>query len=103
MDTESMTEIESKTLGQSEATARVLRPGIRSRSNGPERYHVAGGGSVVFRVFGGDQLRIIDIEGQQPGEIVAFANGCCNVDLLDAKANGQGDGLKKILVSHRMF
>ena len=94
-----MTEIESKILGQAEPVPRVLRPGIRYRSNGPERYHVAGGGSVVFRVFGGDQLRIIDIEGKQPAEIVAFSNGCCDIDLLDAKVNGQADGLKKILVS----
>ena len=94
-----MIEFESKTLGQAEPVPRVLRPGFRSRSNGPERYRVAGGGSVVFRVFGGDQLRIIDIEGKQPGEVVAFANGCCDIDLLDAKVNGQADGLKKILVS----
>ena len=94
-----MTEIKSKTLNQAEAAARVLRPGIRSLSNGPELYRVAGGGSVVFRVFVGDQLRIIDVEGRQPGEVVAFANGCCNVDLLDTKANGRGDGLKKILIS----
>ena len=94
-----MTEIESKTFAQAEAAARVLRPGIRSLSNGPELYRVAGGGSVVFRVFGGDRLRIIDIEGRQPGEVVAFANGYCNVDLLDTKANGRGDGLKKILIS----
>ena len=94
-----MTEITSKILGQAEPVPRVLRPGFRSRSNGPERYRVAGGGSVVFRVFGGDQLRIIDIEGKQPGEVVAFANGCCDIDLLDAKVNGQADGLKKILVS----
>ena len=99
MNTDRGTGIESKPLGQAEAAARVLRPGVQSRSNGPERYRVAGGGSVVFRVFGGDQLRITDVEGRQPGEVVAFTNGCCNVDLLDAKVNGRGSGLKKILIS----
>ena len=99
MDTDHGTGIKSKPLGQAEAAARVLRPGVLSRSNGPERYRVAGGGSVVFRVFGGDQLRITDVEGRQPGEIVAFTNGCCNIDLLNAKVNGRGSGLKKILIS----
>lgn len=94
-----MTEVEIKTIGQAKPAARVLRPGIRSTSFGPERYRVAGGGAVVFRVFGGDQLRIVDIEGRQSGEVVAFANSCCNVDLLDAKVNGRGDGLKQILGS----
>ena len=94
-----MTEIETEIPKQSGPSERVLRPGLPSQKNGQERYRVAGGGSVLFRVFIGDQVRIIDIEGQQPSEVVAFSNGSCNVALLGVTATGQGDGLKKILVS----
>ena len=94
-----MTEIETEIPKQTGPRERVLRPGLPSQKSGLERYRVAGGGSVLFRVFGGDQIRIIDIEGKQPSEVVAFSNGRCNVALLGATITGQGDGLKKILNS----
>ena len=90
---------ETMTIDQAGLGPRILRPGVRSRLSDTELYRVAGGGSVVFRVFGGDRLQIVDVEGRQPGEILAFAEGRCDVKMLNIAANGQGKGLKQILGS----
>ena len=94
-----MANVETMTIDQAGLGPRILRPGVRSRLSDTERYRVAGGGSVVFRVFGGDRLQIVDVEGRQPGEILAFAEGRCDVKMLNVAANGQGKGLKQILGS----
>ena len=94
-----MANVETMAIDQVGLGPRILRPGVRSRLSDIERYRVAGGGSVVFRVFGGDRLQIVDVEGRQPGEILAFAEGRCDVKMLNVAANGQGKGLKQILGS----
>ena len=48
----------------------VLRPGA-ALSPGEERYTVQGGGVIAVPVFAGDRLRIVDLEGMQPCELVA--------------------------------
>jgi len=94
-----MANVKTMTIDQAGLAPRILRPGVRSRLSDIERYRVAGGGSLVFRVFSGDRLQIVDVEGRQLGEILAFAEGRCDVKMLNVAANGQGKGLKQILGS----
>jgi aminomethyltransferase len=49
----------------------ILRPGLRSLPFGTERYVVKGGGSLAVRIAAGDRLKLVDIEGLQPAELVA--------------------------------
>lgn len=79
------------------ARPRILRPGIGVLPEGTERHRVAGGGAVVFRVLPGDRLRIVDVEGAQPGEVVAFVDGRSDAGVLDMPANGRAAGLRAIL------
>lgn len=73
---------------------RMMRPGVRTLPLGQERYQVRGGGTLAFKLSGGDRLRIIDMEGRQPCEIVAFGpNGRADHGLFgsyDDKALRQG-------------
>ncbi len=94
-----MTSLEARTIDGAGPDPRILRPGVRSLPVGMERYRVAGGGSVVFRVYEGDRLQVVNVEGRQPGEILAFNDGRCEAGMLDVEANGQGNGLIQILNS----
>src|SRR5260221_14114734 len=78
--------------------SRILRPGLRSLPPGVERHVVAGGGSMVVKVVGGDRFLLTDIEGGQACEI-AFCDGEGRFDLsaIGAKADGGGEGLKQAL------
>jgi aminomethyltransferase len=77
---------------------RVYHPGITALPTGTERYEVAGAGLLVLRLFSGDTLRLVDVEGGQPAEIVPFRpQGDCDSGLLDTAANGRAEGLKKML------
>jgi aminomethyltransferase len=49
----------------------ILRPGLRSLPFGTERYVVRGGGSLTVRIAAGDRLKLVDIEGLQPAELLA--------------------------------
>ena len=49
----------------------ILRPGLRSLPPGTERYVVKGGGSLTVRIAAGDRLKLVDIEGLQPAELLA--------------------------------
>ena len=51
----------------------ILRPGLRSLPFGTERYVVKGGGSLTVRIAAGDRLKLVDIEGLQPAELLATA------------------------------
>jgi hypothetical protein len=51
---------------------RILRPGVRSLPPGFERYRIVGGGSLIVALAPGDKLRLVDPEGLQPCELVAF-------------------------------
>ena len=69
--TESVTSLEARTIDGAGPEPRILRPGVRSLPVGMERYRVAGGGSAVFRVYEGDRLQVVNVEGRQPGEVLA--------------------------------
>jgi len=94
-----MANSETMIMPKSNAGRSILRPGVCPRSSGVERYRVAGGGSVIFRVFAGDQLQIVDTEGGQLGEVLPFINGQCDSGMIGVEANGQGGGFKQILGS----
>ena len=51
---------------------RVLVPGLLMLGPGVERYRVTGGGATVLALDAGDELEIVDPEGRQPCELVAF-------------------------------
>ena len=53
-------------------TAHILEPGLWRADPYLERYTVPGGGSIVFEIFRDDSITIIDPEGSQPGELIAF-------------------------------
>jgi len=50
-------------------------PGLMMLGPGVERYRVTGGGATVLALDAGDELEIVDPEGCQPCELVAFDTG----------------------------
>ncbi len=73
---------------------RVLVPGLMMLGPGAERYRVTGGGATVMALDAGDELEIVDPEGRQCCELVAFdAGGQSDPGLLGpAGADGDGNG-----------
>ncbi len=61
----------------------VLVPGLMMLGPGVERYRVIGGGATVLALDAGDELEVVDPEGCQPCELVAFdADGRSDPGLL---------------------
>ncbi len=54
-------------------TSRPLEPALFARAADLERHRVAPGGLTVVALQAGDRLQVIDIEGDQPAELLAFA------------------------------
>ena len=73
---------------------RVLVPGLLTLGPGVERYRITGGGATVLALDAGDELEVIDPEGRQRCELVAFdASGRSDPGLLtgaDTAGNGNG-------------
>ena len=79
------------------AGGRILRPGLPSLPAGHERYRVAGAGALVLRLGAGDRLRIVDVEGRQPCEVVAFrSDGRADAGLLGRPATGAAAGTRAL-------
>lgn len=77
---------------------RILLPGIRRLPPGVERYVVPAAGSVVVTILAGDTLRIVNTEGGQTCEIVAFDNGARQVPgILGRPDSGPASGLAAML------
>jgi len=77
---------------------RVRRPGVPTLPRGLERYPVTGGGATLFPVFAGDSLRIVDVEGRQAAEVVAFADARGDLAVFEeARPAGEAAGLKAVL------
>ncbi|BAN47170.1 DUF1989 domain-containing protein [Metapseudomonas resinovorans] len=53
--------------------SRPLEPALFARSPGLERHRVAPGGLTVVALEPGDRLQVIDLEGDQAAELLAFA------------------------------
>ena len=78
--------------------SQIYRPGVNVLAPGVERYRVAGCGSLVLTIEAGDQIRISDVEGQQPGELMFVgANGQFDTSALGSNPSGTGEGLKAML------
>jgi aminomethyltransferase len=52
--------------------SRPREPGLYRRSPGVERHRVRGGGFTLVELQPGDQLQVVDLEGLQPCELLAF-------------------------------
>ncbi|MDE0046688.1 MAG: DUF1989 domain-containing protein, partial [bacterium] len=77
---------------------RILLPGIRRLPPGVERYVVPAAGSVLVTVLAGDTLRIVNTEGGQTCEIVAFDNAARQVPgILGRPDSGPAAGLAAML------
>ena len=77
---------------------RILLPGIRRLPPGVERYVVPAAGSVVVAILAGDTLRIVNTEGGQTCEIVAFDNGARQVPgIIGRPDSGPASGLAAML------
>ncbi len=79
---------------------RVRVPGIRTLPPGTERYRISGGGALVIELHPGDLLEVIDPEGRQHCEIVAFGAGKkADAGILGAKANASASGIRAIFAA----
>jgi aminomethyltransferase len=75
-----------------------MRPGMPALAPDEERYVVPGGGTIAVEIHAGDRMRVIDVEGMQPCEVVAVdATGAIDPDILGARGDGDAAGLKQIL------
>ena len=63
-----------------------------------ERYVAKAQGLIGFEIFAGDTISIINSEGSQLAEVVAFGNsGKCSLEIINCKANNEASFIKKIL------
>lgn len=82
----------------SDTRPRSLRPGQDPLGPGRERHRVAGGGCVVVAIHAGDVIRIVDPEGGQSAELVAFGSGGrSNPGILGRAPSGSADAVFAIL------
>ncbi|MEL6196909.1 MAG: aminomethyltransferase, partial [Pseudomonadota bacterium] len=78
--------------------AGVRVPGLPILPNGTERHPVPGGGSRAVRIEAGDAITVLDVEGLQPVELVAFApDGRSDAGMIGAVGRGSPDGLQDAL------
>ena len=77
----------------------IRNPGLRALPPGVERYYVRGGGLSVIEISPEDKIEIINDDGKQISEIVAFdAKGKNNLSILGLKENANADFSKKTIV-----
>ena len=68
----------------------IITPGLPILPHGVERHPVPGGGSRAVEVRKGDEIIVLDREGLQPGELVAFApDRTSDAAMLGATGKGQ--------------
>lgn len=80
----------------------VVHPGLPILPPGTERHHVPGGGSRAVQIAPGDEVIVVDREGGQRGELVAFGrDGRADAGLLGARATGPATGLQDALMASR--
>lgn len=70
--------------------SRPREPGLYARAPDLERYRVAAGGLTLVALQPGDSLQVIDLEGQQPCELLALA-GNGHSALADWALSGSAD------------
>ena len=71
-------------------------PGLPALGNDLENYLVTAGGSVTLKLEPGDKFKIINLEGLQQAELVAFnSKGECSLSPLSLKSEHKGELTKK--------
>jgi len=89
------------TMIADQARERILWPGWSALQSGTERYRVTGGGALTVAVEAGDRLSLIDVEGGQGCELVAFGRDWSpNPEILGATVSGtsgNGDSIRNWL------
>ena len=77
-------------------------PGLPFLGSGIERYTIKGGAATAVVLRPGDRLEVIDPQGKQYCELLAFDNdGIGNAGIIGAKARGRGDGIAAVLSQDR--
>ncbi|MEW9806247.1 DUF1989 domain-containing protein [Mesorhizobium marinum] len=78
----------------------IITPGRLSLPPGTERHTVQGGGALLVDVEAGDVVTLINAEGGQACELVAFdQQGRSDATMLGAPGNSNAAGLKALLLS----
>ena len=78
----------------------VLLPGLPALPSNVERHVVPGGGTRTLSLDAGDELTVIDREGRQPCELIAFdAAGRCDPQLIGARTTNRPLGIQAILAN----
>ena len=78
----------------------IRNPGLRTLPPGVERYFVKGGGLSVIEVAPEDKIEIINEEGKQICEIIAFnSNGKSDLSILNLKEDANANFSKKTISS----
>ena len=76
----------------------VRRPGVAALPPGVERHVVPGRSARAIRIAGVDVIRLVDLEGAQPCELVCVADdGRFAAGLLGARAGGTAAGLRRLV------
>ena len=76
----------------------IRDPGLRTLPPGVERYYVEGGGLSVLEVLPEDKLEIVNDEGKQTCEVIAFnSKGKCDLSILNLKENADASFSKKTI------
>ncbi len=78
------------------ARERIVWPGWSSLlPKGTERYRVPGDGAITVSVEAGDQISLMDVEGGQICELVAFGqNWSHQPEILENAPSGNGEGIR---------
>ena len=62
----------------------IRNPGLRTLPPGVERYFVQGGGLSIMEISAEDKIEIINDEGKQICEVIAFnSKGKCDLSILN--------------------
>ena len=76
----------------------ILRPGMRAQPPGVERHVIDGGKLLVVAIEAGDRVKLTDLEGCQPCEIVtADGKGRIDLGMLGRKSNATAKGIRSAL------
>ena len=76
----------------------IRNPGLMTLQPGVERYYVEGGGLSVVEILPEDKLEIVNDEGKQTCEVIAFnSKGKCDLSILNLKENADASFSKKTI------
>ena len=81
----------------------IIEPGRQILLPGTERYIIPGGGSLTVSICEGDEIGILNLEGNQSIEMVMFnLEGKSDAGFLGVKGSGKPEGIIN-LISHPIF